>query len=91
MSEQDSPAIEGVRRFSEEIEPGDRPLGSKERNTLLTIIALLCKDVGYDYTKAAKTAGFIKNTAANMGVSIGETTIENHLKKIPDALGTRTK
>jgi hypothetical protein len=69
----------------------DKPMTIRERNTLLTIIAVLCKDAGYDYTKAAKTAGLIQSTAAGMGVSIGETTIENHLKKIPDALGARTR
>lgn len=69
----------------------EKPLSTRERDTLLTIIAVLCKDAGYDYTKAAKTAGLIQSTAAGIGVSIGETTIENHLKKIPDALGTRTR
>ena len=69
----------------------EKPLTNRERDTLLTIIAALCKDTGYDYTKAAKTAGLIQSTAAKMGVSIGETTIEGHLKKIPDALGTRMK
>ncbi|MDD2744086.1 MAG: hypothetical protein PHV02_17620 [Rhodocyclaceae bacterium] len=69
----------------------DKPLAGRERDTLLTIIAALCKDAGHDYTKHAKTAGLIQSTAAKMGVSIGETTIEGHLKKIPDALGTRMK
>ena len=69
----------------------EKPLSNRERDTLLTIIATLCKDAGYDYTKAAKTAGLIQSTAATMGVSIGETTIEGHLKKIPDALATRMK
>lgn len=69
----------------------DKPLATRERDTLLTIIAALCKDAGYDHTRHAKTAGLIYNTAVTMGVSIGETTIEGHLKKIPDALGTRMK
>lgn len=69
----------------------DRSLQQRERNTLLSIIAALCKDIGYDYTKAAKTAVLIQSTAAKMGVSIGETTIEGHLKKIPDALAGRMK
>jgi hypothetical protein len=69
----------------------DKPLATRERDTLLTIIAALCKDAGHDYTKHAKAAGLIQSTAAQMGVSIGETTIEGHLKKIPDALATRMK
>lgn len=69
----------------------DKPLGSRERDTLLAIIAALCEDAGFDYKKHAKTAGIIQSTADGMGVSIGETTIEGHLKKIPDALRTRMK
>ena len=66
-------------------------IGTRERDTLLTIIAVLCREAKLDYTTASKTAALIQSTAATMGVSIGETTIEGHLKKIPDALGTRTK
>lgn len=69
----------------------ENPLGTKERNTLLTIIAALCKEAKLDHTKPAKTAGLIQSTADGMGLSIGESTIEGHLKKIPDALGTRMK
>ena len=57
----------------------------------MTIIAVLCKEAKLDYAKAAKTAGLIQSTAAGMGLSIGETTIEGHLKKIPNALATRMK
>lgn len=71
--------------------PIDRQLKDRERNTLLTIIAVLCKEAKLDHTKSAKAAGLIQSTAAEMGISIGETTIEGHLKKIPDALGTRMK
>lgn len=69
----------------------ENPLSTKERNTLLAIIAALCKEAKLDYKTAAKTAGLIQSTATAMGVSIGETTIENHLKKIPGALGARTR
>jgi hypothetical protein len=69
----------------------EKPLSNRERDTLLTIIAALCKDAGYDSTKHAKTAGLIQSTAAGMGVSIGESTIEGHLKKIPNALAGRKK
>lgn len=65
------------------------PLSTKERNTLLTIIALLCKEAKLDYTMPAKTAHLLLSTATEMGVSIGETTIEGHLKKVTNALGTR--
>ena len=69
----------------------EKPLGTTERNTLLTIIAALCKEAKLDHTRHAKTAGFIQSTAAKMGLSIGESTIESHLKKIPNALAGRMK
>ncbi len=67
------------------------PLAKRERNSLLAIIAVLCTMADVDYTKHAKSAGIILNKAAEMGVAIGETTIEGHLKKIPEALEARTK
>ena len=67
------------------------PIDTRERNTLLSIIAVLCKEAQIDYIKPAKAARFIQGAAALMQVSIGETTIEGHLKKIPDALETRMK
>jgi len=67
------------------------PLDTRERNTLLIIIAALCKEATIDYNKPAKAAALIKSTADFMPVSIGETTIEGHLKKIPDALANRMK
>lgn len=69
----------------------DTPLGARERNTLLCIIGALCKEAKFDYKTHAKTAGLIQSTAAGMGVSIGETTIEGHLKKISTALASRMK
>lgn len=66
-------------------------LGKRERETLLTIIAVLCKEAKVDYTKAAKSAGSIQSTAHHMGINLGETTIEKHLKRIPDAVAGRMK
>ncbi len=69
----------------------DRPLATRERDTLLTIIAVLCKEAKIPYDKPSKAAGLIQSTAAGMGLSIGETTIEGHLKKLPNALAGRMK
>ena len=69
----------------------DKPIATRERNILLSIIAVLCNEAKMDYAKPAKTANLIADTAAKMGLAIGESTIEGHLKKIPDALGTRMK
>ncbi len=68
-----------------------KALGTRERNTLLTIIAALCKEAKIDYLKPAKAAHLIEGQAARMGLRIGETTIEMHLKKIPDTLESRGK
>lgn len=80
-----------LRNSGRKATTADRPLRERERNTLLTIIAVLCKEAKILYDKPAKAAGMIQSTAATMGVAIGETTIEGHLKKIPDALATRMK
>ena len=64
----------------------EKPMGTKERRTLLTIIAVVCKEANLDYTKASKTAGLIHGIALQMGLSIGETTIEGYLKKLPDVV-----
>jgi hypothetical protein len=69
------------------LQTGD--INTKERNVLLSIIATLCKELTLDYTKHSKTASYIHDAAARAGLSIGETTIEGHLKKIRDALETR--
>lgn len=66
-------------------------LGNRERDTLLVIIGVLCKEATIDYSKHAKAAGNIKDAAARMGVDIGETTIENKLKLVSDALASRMK
>jgi hypothetical protein len=69
----------------------EKPLLTRERNTLLTIIAALCKEANIDYLKPAKAAGDIKHQLDLMGLPVGETTIEEHLKKISDALASRAK
>lgn len=69
----------------------DKPLSNRERNTLLTIIAALCKEAKIDYRSASKAANLIQDIAASLGASIGESTIEGHLKKIPNAVESRMK
>lgn len=69
----------------------EKPVATSERNSLLVIIAVLCKEAKMEYTRHAKTAALIADTAEKMGLAIGESTIEGHLKKIPDALRARMK
>lgn len=68
-----------------------RPIQAKERNVLLTIIGVLCNEAGIDVGRHAKSAAIIKKASEVMGVSIGETTIEQKLKLVAEALGSRMK
>jgi hypothetical protein len=86
-----SALIEFLRVIDNAPEKAERQIGNRERETLLAIIATLCKEAKLDYKTHAKTAGLIQSFAATMGISIGETTIEGYLKKIPNALATRMK
>lgn len=69
----------------------DKRLDTRERNTLLAIVGVLCKEAKIPYESHSKAANLIHSTAEKMGVSIGESTIEGHLKKVREALGTRMK
>ena len=83
--------VEFLKSIENAPEQTEKPLTTTERNSLLTIIAALCKEAKLDYKTHSKTAGLIQSTAASLGISIGETTIEGHLKKIPNALAGRMK
>lgn len=67
----------------------DSPLGTRERNVLLTIIATLCAELKFDTEKTSKTANAIATAAASRGYKVSESAIENHLNRIPNALESR--
>jgi DNA-binding transcriptional MerR regulator len=67
----------------------ERPVGTKQLNTFLKIIAATCKHGQLDVRTHAKTAGIIRGEAAEIGVDVGETTIENYLKMIPEVIGQK--
>jgi hypothetical protein len=70
----------------------EKSVGTRERNSYLCVIAALCSEVNIDYLKPSKAAGNIRAIAhEKLGVDIGDTTIENYLKAIPDALESRKK
>jgi hypothetical protein len=73
-------------RQSEPDQKAERPLGQRERDTLLVIIASLADLPKVDVKKHSKAALAIQSQAAGMGVRVGARTIEDHLKRIPDAL-----
>ena len=72
-------------------EAPEKPLGTTERNTLLTIIAALCKEAKIDIKTPSKAGDLIQSLTNLMGTPVAKRTIEEHLKKIPDALVTRMK
>jgi hypothetical protein len=81
--------------FSESEMPGKRAkriddsVHTKERRTLLVIIGILAKMLGHDISKPSKTASVIENEAHRMGVNISSRAIQDHLKLVPEALGSR--
>ncbi len=69
----------------------DRPLEERERATLLTIIAALAKVAGIDVSRASKASEAIEVATEGLGARVSARTIENHLKRIPDAIERRGK
>jgi hypothetical protein len=67
----------------------EKPLATKERATLLTIIAALAEEAKIDISKPSKAARLIENLTERTGARVAARTIEEHLKKIPDALENR--
>ena len=68
----------------------EKPLTPNERNTLLIIIAALCKQLRID-TQERGAAHKIARMVQEIGAEVTEETILDKLKKIPDALETRVK
>ena len=63
-----------------------KPADPGERNSLLTIIAALCKEVKIDASKPYAAAKNILILIKIMGESLAENTIVGHLKQIPEDL-----
>ena len=76
-----------AEKYSEQ----QKALTTTERKTLLTIIAALAKHAKIDVKEAGKSAQYISGLTEEMGASVSKRTIEDHLKKIPDALEVRMK
>ena len=69
----------------------DKPLVTRERVTLLTIIAALAHEIGIDISKASKAGSIIEVLTEKLDARVSARAIENHLKRIPDALERRGK
>jgi hypothetical protein len=68
----------------------DRPSGTRQRRTLLTIIAALCGEAKIDY-RSRGAAQRIRELTESLGTPIDADTIRKHLQEIPDALEARMK
>jgi hypothetical protein len=68
----------------------DKPMTTTERNTLLIMIAALCKKAGVD-PRARTAASVIERLVDDIDVSVSSETIRKALNQIPDALGARSK
>lgn len=66
-----------------------KPLGSRERKTLLVVIAALAKKAEISLESTGKAAGYIEGLTAEIGARVSKRAIENHLNLIPDALESR--
>ena len=69
----------------------EKKLTNRERETLLILIAALAKEAKIDIAKISKAGELIANMTQLIGTPVGATTIETHLKKIPDSLLNRMK
>lgn len=70
--------------------PDAKPLGERERTTLLVLIAALCNELRLDISIPSKAAGFIEGVTMLKGAHIAAITIEDHLSQIPKALEKRS-
>lgn len=60
-----------------------------ERNTLLTIVAGLCKKAEVDWTQRGAPVEIARMTE-EIGARVSDDTVRRHLEKIPDALESRS-
>ena len=72
-------------------DPLDKALMTRERATLLTIIAALARAADIDILKASKAGDTIEALTVELGARVSARAIEDHLKRIPDALERRGK
>jgi hypothetical protein len=69
--------------------PDDKPLGERERASLLCIIGALAKMAPLDISQPYKAASQVEATLSEEGVTLAPRTIGDHLKAVPEALHSR--
>lgn len=78
-----------LRSTKSQARTAERPIATKERKTLLTIIAALAKEAKINANDPGKAALSIESLTQLMGTPVSKRAIEEHLKKIPGALEVR--
>ena len=80
-------ALQDLEALMSETEPSrSRPIGQRERDTLLVIIAALAEVQGIDVKRVSKAAMEIESATIRKGARVSVRAIEDHLRRIPDAL-----
>lgn len=69
----------------------EKQVGTRERSTLLTVIAALAKKSGIDVLKPSTAGEAIEALTTELGARVSARTIEDHLKRIPDAVERRRR
>jgi hypothetical protein len=78
-------------RMTELDRPPEKPVGQRERTTLLVMIAALARMARIDVATPSSAAAVIESETTRMGTRVAARTIENHLNRIPDALESRAE
>jgi hypothetical protein len=80
-------ALQDLEAMLSEPEPAtERPLKRRERDSLLVIIAALAELNGIDVKRPSKAAMEIESATIRKGARVSARAIEDHLRRIPDAL-----
>lgn len=69
---------------------GDKRVTTRQRRTLLTIIAALCQKAGID-PRSRGAAVSIASATAELGVPVSDDSIRPVLREIPDAIESRSR
>ena len=72
-------------------DPLDKPLGQRERTTLLTIIAALAKEANVDVSKPVKSGQIISDLIAAIDYEVAPNTVAGHLRTLRKTLFGETR
>jgi hypothetical protein len=82
--------VEALEAYIQQMPPKaadalDKPLKERERTTLLSIIAALAVEADIDLSHPSTAASSVVARLQLMGIRLGQTTVESHLKKAIEA------